>query len=254
MFESGSRTRSGLLIWMSHPCWPTMVWQTYDYYLDPTAAYFGVKKACEPLHIQLNALSDSVEVVNLFAGDRPALTATATLYDVATAKALWTKRSKLSSSDDSTTPVIKVTAPSLASAENSHNNKVYLLRLQLKDKSGLVSQNDYFIGSDEGNYAAIATLPQPTLKQSVRLSDMSVKGNSADNRRCAEVTVSNTGRTLAPFLRLNLKGEDGEQLLPVIYSDNYFSLLPGESRTITVQWNADDARHQQPVIEVTSLN
>ena len=254
MFESGSRTRSGLLIWMSHPCWPTMVWQTYDYYLDPTAAYFGVKKACEPLHIQLNALTDSVEVVNLFAGDRPALTATATLYDVATAKALWTKRSKLSSSDDSTTPVIKVTAPSLASAENSHNNKVYLLRLQLKDKSGLVSQNDYFIGSDEGNYAAIATLPQPTLKQSVRLSDMSVKGNSADNRCSAEVTVSNSGRTLAPFLRLNLKGEDGDQLLPVIYSDNYFSLLPGESRTVTVQWNADDARHQQPVIEVTSLN
>ena len=257
MFESGSRTRSGLLIWMSHPCWPTMVWQTYDYYLDPTAAYFGVKKACEPLHIQLNALTDSVEVVNLFAGDRTALTATATLYDVATAKALWTKRSKLSSSDDSTTPVFKVVVQGTAATKDAPdiNNKVYLLRLQLKDKSGVVSQNDYFIGSEEGNYAAIATLPQPTLSQSVRLSDMPGKENSAHNNRCsAEVTVSNSGRTLAPFLRLNLKGEDGDQLLPVIYSDNYFSLLPGESRTVTVQWNADDARHQQPVIEVTSLN
>ena len=240
MFESGSKTRSGLLIWMSHPCWPSMVWQTYDYYLDPTAAYFGVKKACEPLHIQWNVLTDSIEVVNLFAGDRSGLTATATLYDVATGKRLWTRQSKVNSIDDSTVPVLKATV------DHSNINKVYLLRLQLKDKSGMVSQNDYFIGSEEGNYSAINDLPKPALTQSM-------KTVATSDGYKAEVTITNSGKTLAPFLRLNLKGEDGEQILPVIYSDNYFSLLPGERRVVTVEWKREDSRGQQPVVEITPL-
>ena len=65
----------GLLIWMSHPSWPSFVWQTYDYYLEPTAGYFGAKKACEPLHIQWNPVTDNVEVVNYSAGDARGLTA-----------------------------------------------------------------------------------------------------------------------------------------------------------------------------------
>src|SRR5450755_1761649 len=55
--------------WMSHPTWPSFVWQTYDYYFDPTAAYFGSKKGSEPLHIQWNPLTDNVEVVNYSAGN-----------------------------------------------------------------------------------------------------------------------------------------------------------------------------------------
>jgi hypothetical protein len=66
IFEAQSKNRMGILLWMSHPCWPSFVWQTYDYYFDPTAAYFGSKKGSEPLHIQWNALTDNIEVVNYF--------------------------------------------------------------------------------------------------------------------------------------------------------------------------------------------
>ena len=69
MFEAQSKNRMGLLIWMSHSCWPSFVWQTYDYYFEPTAAYFGAKKASEPLHIQWNPATDNVEVVNYSGGD-----------------------------------------------------------------------------------------------------------------------------------------------------------------------------------------
>ena len=69
MFEAQSKNRMGLLIWMSHPCWPSFVWQTYDYYFEPTAAYFGAKKASEPLHIQWNPATDIVEVVNYSGGE-----------------------------------------------------------------------------------------------------------------------------------------------------------------------------------------
>jgi hypothetical protein len=64
MFESRSLNRKGLLLWMSHPAWPSMTWQTYDWYFEPTAAYFGCKKASEPIHIQWNPSDDSIEVVN----------------------------------------------------------------------------------------------------------------------------------------------------------------------------------------------
>ena len=75
LFESRSQNRKGLLMWMSHSCWPSMVWQTYDYYFEPTAAYFAIKKASEPLHIQWNPATDEVEVVNYSAGTHKGLTA-----------------------------------------------------------------------------------------------------------------------------------------------------------------------------------
>ncbi|MFR6634907.1 MAG: hypothetical protein ACLUQ6_09050 [Alistipes onderdonkii] len=43
---------TGIMTWMSQPAYPSLVWQTYDYYLDPTGAYWGIRKACEPVHIQ----------------------------------------------------------------------------------------------------------------------------------------------------------------------------------------------------------
>ena len=70
MYEAQSRNRMGLLIWMSHPAWPSLVWQTYDYFFEPTAAYFGAKKASEPLHIQWNPTTEAVEVVNYNGGRR----------------------------------------------------------------------------------------------------------------------------------------------------------------------------------------
>ena len=73
---------AGLLIWMSHPAYPSFVWQTYDYYYDPTGAYWGAKKACEPLHIQWNASNNSIKVINTTAKDLKGAIATATIYDL----------------------------------------------------------------------------------------------------------------------------------------------------------------------------
>ena len=63
-----------------------------------------------------------------------------------------------------------------------------------------------------------------------------------------------TGKTIAPFLRLNLKNADGMQILPAVYSDNYFNLLPGERRTVTITWKRSDGDTAKPVIEITPLN
>lgn len=73
---------AGLLIWMSHPAYPSFVWQTYDYYYDPTGAYWGAKKACEHLHLQWNASNNSIKAVNTTAKDLKGAYAQATLYNL----------------------------------------------------------------------------------------------------------------------------------------------------------------------------
>ncbi|MBO5591845.1 MAG: discoidin domain-containing protein [Prevotella sp.] len=237
MYESTSKSRAGLLIWMSHACWPSMVWQTYDYYFEPTAAYFGVKKACEPLHIQYNALTDSIEVVNHSAGNVTGITAIATIFDL-NGKKVRQQKARLNSAEDTTGSWLK-----LSGFQPSAPSDVWFLRLQLMGKNGIVSENLYVMGREENNYRALNTLPSPQLQQTMKVSGTK-----------AVLTVKNTGNTPAPFLRVNLKGADGEQILPVIYSDNYFTLMPGEQKTVTISWKAEDARGQEPVIDITSLN
>ena len=255
MFESTSRTRSGLLIWMSHPCWPSMVWQTYDYYFDPTASYFGTKKACEPLHIQYNALTDSIEIVNAFAGDRSKLTAVATAYDLQ-GRRLWRKSHRLDSRDDTTTPLFALGA-------KARSQDCALLRLELRQGKTTISQNDYYLGNDEGSLAPLLSLPKAKVEQKVSF-------HLSGDLCTATVTLTNRSKTLAPFLRLNLLGTDGQlvlgktfnvypedakgqQILPAIYSDNYITLLPDEQRTITISYRIEDGRGQLPVVELQHL-
>ena len=237
MYESTSKSRMGLIIWMSHACWPSMVWQTYDYYFEPTAAYFGVKKACEPLHIQYNALTDSIEVVNRSAGNVPAMTAIVTIYDL-NGKKVRQQKVRINSNEDTTKAWLK-----LSKLQAQAPSDVWFLRLQLTDKNSIVSENEYVMGREDNNYRALTTLPKPALEQQVKVAGTK-----------AVLTLKNTGKTVAPFLRINLKGTDGEQILPVMYSENYFTLMPGEQKAITIEWKAEDARGQSPVIDITPIN
>ena len=231
MYESGSKDRMGLLIWMSHPCWPSLVWQTYDDYLEPTAAYYGVKHACEPLHVQWNPVTNYVEVVNRSAG-RQQGTAKATIIDL-NGNTLWEQTQGYVCDEDMTLDMMQVEVPEeIAGA--------YLLRLTLIDDKGQMrSMNDY-VNTTEGN--------DRTSLHDLRRAQV----NTAVNGK--SITLYNSGNVPAVMLRLNLKGDDGEQILPVIYSDNYFHLMPGESRTINIEWKAEDARGANPIVEITGTN
>lgn len=73
---------SGVMTWMSQSAYPSLVWQTYDYYYDLTGAYWGVKKACEPLHIQWSAADNSVKVINTTREQYQGLQAEAIVYNM----------------------------------------------------------------------------------------------------------------------------------------------------------------------------
>ncbi|MBR4829407.1 MAG: discoidin domain-containing protein [Muribaculaceae bacterium] len=235
MYEGGNKNAMGLLIWMSHPCWPSMVWQTYDYYLEPTAAYFGVKHACEPLHVQWNPITNQVEVINHSAGHQ-AGTVTATVYDI-NGNLIWSREMPYDLQEDKFFDAMTVEVP-------HHFEDLYFLRLTLTDSEGMqLSQNDYVQRTEGSDRTALHDLRQ---------AQVSTQATSDGTK--ARITLTNEGTVPAVMMRLNLKGDDGEQILPVIYSDNYLHLMPGESRTIEVEWKIEDARGCQPMIEITGTN
>lgn len=241
LFESRSKNRMGLLMWMSHSCWPSMVWQTYDYYLEPTAAYFAIKKASEPLHIQWNPATDEVEVVNYSAGKRNNLTAKVQILNMDGSIA-WEKSATVNSQEDTTEKCISLEYP-------QNLSQVHFIKLWLIENGKVVSDNFYHRSLKENNYQALKELPQVTLDcQSATQQDK--QGNWK-----ATVTLKNPATVPALMIRINVTGDkDGDQFLPILYSDNYFALLPGEQKEISIRWKDVDTRGNAPVITVSGYN
>ncbi len=228
MYEASSRHRMGLLIWMSHSCWPSMSWDCYDYYFEPTAAYFGCKTACEPLHIQYNALTKKAEIVNRGKDSFDNLKALAETYDL-DGKRLSRAEMHVKSAFDSTTELIDVAGD--------------VLRLKLFDGKTLVSENTYILAEDLSSLASTE----------VELAADSVL-TTGDGTRQMSVNLVNKGNRTAYLLRLNLVDGDGNQILPVRYSDNYFHLLPSEKRTVVVSWAEEDQQAEGAGVLLSGLN
>jgi beta-galactosidase/beta-glucuronidase len=220
MFEGRSKFRQGLLLWMSHPAWPSMVWQTYDYYLEPTAAYFGCKKASEPIHIQWNPVFDTVEVVNSNAGNKAGLIAKAQLINM-DGSIQWEKQTTVDCKEDATVRCFKLEFPESLSS-------VHFLKLILTKDEKIISDNFYWRGLEDGNYTALRDLPKVKLNNSSRIK------KSGENW-IITTTLENTSKEPALMLRLKVVGKkSGNRILPVFYSDNYISLMPGEEKVITI--------------------
>ncbi|HKO14432.1 MAG TPA: discoidin domain-containing protein, partial [Acidobacteriaceae bacterium] len=150
MYEGQSKNRMGLLIWMSHPAWPSILWQTYDYFFDTDAGYFGAKKGAEPLHIQWNAATDAVEVVNDSAGDQTGLSARAAVINL-DGSVMWKRAAKLDSKEDSTVAPFSMQYPAGLS-------KTHFIRLELRRGGKVVSSNFYLRGLSENDYTGIRQL------------------------------------------------------------------------------------------------
>ena len=238
MFESRLQDRMGVLIWMSHPCWPALTWATYDYYWEPTAAYFGIRKALEPIHIQYNPAQRTVEVANISVDKPGDMKATAQVLSM-WGNVISEHTADVAVDRDETVSPMRIEVPDSA---------VYFIKLKLEKGGRLVSENFYVEGRDTDNLQALHALPTARIHTESHFAPLS------DNEWKGQVTVANEGDVPALLIRLCLKGEDGQQILPVIYSDNYFSLMPGESRTVDISYDKADARGCRPVVSATPLN
>jgi hypothetical protein len=240
IFEAQSKNRMGILLWMSHPCWPTFVWQTYDYYFDPTAGYFGSKKGSEPLHIQWNSATDAVEVVNYSAGKAPGLTARAEILNL-DGSVKWDKSAAVDSNEDSVVTPIAIEYPKDLSA-------VHFIRLKLQRGASVVSENFYWRGVEEDNYRALQTLPKASLGAMTRVERQG-------SRWILKTEVTNISKYPALMVHLKvIRGKSGDRILPALYSDNYISLMPGEKKIVQTQVEDADTRGESPRIVLEGFN
>jgi hypothetical protein len=223
---------SGVMTWMSQSAYPSFVWQTYDYYYDLTGAYWGVKKACEPVHIQWSYADNSVKVINTTLDRLEGLRAEAIVYQLdGKPAARYGKAAIVDAAPDTATGCFDI--PFSKEGQTSGLSAVHFIRLLLKDRNGrLLSDNFYWRGNRVAGYTALNHLPPARVKYSSVL----VLGNGKGTIR---VTVSNPSAPVAFAIRVQaVRASDGERLLPALMDDNYFTLFKGEHKTVDITFDA----------------
>ena len=83
------------------------------------------------------------------------------------------------------------------------------------------------------DYTQLRQMPAATVRAKARFT-------SGDGTGRATVTLTNPGPSIAFFIRLQVTGKNGDEALPVTWSDNYVSLLPGETRVLTASYRTGD--------------
>jgi exo-1,4-beta-D-glucosaminidase len=262
MFEAYTRnkyTSTGVIQWMLNNAWPSMIWHLYDYYLRPGGGYFGTKKACELLHIQYSYDDRSVIVVNGHYREFKDLRATAKVYNLDMTEKVSNQVTLTAASDSSQRAFVIPEIEGLSST--------YFVKLSLEDSVGrLLSSNFYWLSMraetldwDRSTwyFTPAKTYADFTGLQSLAKVDLSVSalGSRQASESVTHVTLENPSRTLAFFVRLKLtKGRGGEEVLPILWEDNYFSLLPGERKTITARYELKHLQGANPFVEVSGWN
>jgi len=217
---------SGRMLWMTHPSWPSTMWQIYSSDYDTQASFYGVKKACEPVHIQLDLSNHNIDVVNTTTAAAPDLTAVAKIFS-ANSKLLDVQEQKITANVNSVGTAFRLHPEPQMSAG------LVFVELELKDGAGkLLSQNLYWLGSTSQSYRSLNALPQVALSQSAVL-------HKDGSTVLIHVTLRNPAHSIALAAKLTLENaRDGSRILPAYYSDNYVSLLPGESKEIDINYSA----------------
>ena len=210
---------SGVLMWMSHSAWPSTVWQTYSWDYETTGAYFGVKKACEPYHIQMNGHDDAVMAVNTTLHTLCGVLATAKVFSLG-GKLLLEEKAELNLTKNS-----RMTLPFRFMQRLLGEVSPYVIKLRLTQGDRLLSANEYWKTGTCGNFHAFNALPQ------VRLDARSVESGKGHYT----IKVSNPASTAAIGIKIKVSDiNKNEEVLPAYVSDGYFSLLPGETKLITI--------------------
>jgi hypothetical protein len=221
---------SGRLLWMTQPAWPSTMWQILSSDYDTQASFYGVKKACEPLHVQLNLANYRVDIVNTTTTSHTGLSVSAKVYSLANAL-LFQATERKDVDADSTASVLRL------DLDQYLTKGMVLVSLELRDAQGtLVSQNLYWLGARPASYRELNSLASTQLKASATST------TAGDTVKLA-IQLTNPTSVVSLENKLTLLNSgDKQRILPAYYSDNYVSLLPGESRTIEVEYPASAAR------------
>jgi exo-1,4-beta-D-glucosaminidase len=247
MFEAYGRnkyTSTGVIQWMLNNAWPSLIWHLYDYYLVPAGGYFGTKKACEPVHVQYSYDDNSVAVINGTYEPLKGTKVSAKIYSI-DAKEKASRAATLDLAPDSSTKAFDLPKP-------DGQTPTYFLKLELHDAAGkLVSDNFYWLSTKadvldwDGRKDTVYT-PQKEFADLTGLSSLPnakvaiTKTVRVSGRNSMVTVIAENKSTSVAFMvhpRVT-RGKGGDDLTPIFWSDNYFSLLPGEKKSVTARFDS----------------
>jgi exo-1,4-beta-D-glucosaminidase len=263
MYEAYSRnkyTSTGVIQWMLNNSWPSLIWHLYDYYMVPAGGYFGTRKAMEPLHVQYDYDRHAVSVVNSRYDEVKGLKVSARVLNI-DSKEVVSKDAVVDLPADGAVKAFDLPKPDNLST-------TYFLKLQLHDGAGkLVSDNFYWLSTkpdtmdwdkkkgtaytpqkDFGDLSGLNSLPPVKLETSMTT-------RMEAQRSTVRVRVRNTSAGIAFMVHPRLtQGNDGFDIVPVFWDDNYFSLLPGEEKTVEATYDTTSAGGHPPTLKIDGYN
>ncbi|MDP4221812.1 MAG: glycoside hydrolase family 2 TIM barrel-domain containing protein [Bacteroidota bacterium] len=228
---------SGMLIWKNQNPWTALRGFFYDYFLDYTGGYFGYKHGAAPVHIQLNLNDSVVCVVNQTPENLTGITAFASLYDLH-GNLVSEKKDEVSPVAQNVILLNKVVLPKGV-------DEVYFLKLMLKQGDKVVDENLYWLSNKPHSYEKLNSLEKVSVTASI--------GKNANGNNI--IRVENKEKETAFFIRLKIMNAGNELVLPAFFTENYFTLIPGDEKQIELDLSAAGVRDgSRLVIEGWNVN
>jgi hypothetical protein len=232
---------TGVITWMSNPAQPSFVWQLYSHDLEPDSSLFAVRAACEPVHVMLNQADWRVMVVNNRPGAPADLTVRTRVFNL-DGTLQFAHTNALTAAPSAVTGTGEIVPP---------GDQVRFVKLELLDAHDrLLSDNFYWQAATDhpDDFQVLNRLPLVALEVQAMRHDK-------DGKCLLAVSVHNPTQSVALMAHLQLRRADsGRRVLPVFYSDNYLSLPPGETKSLTIEAAASDLAGTAPLLAVDGWN
>jgi beta-galactosidase/beta-glucuronidase len=243
IFESAQhklRSNGGVMLWKLNAAFPSVIWQIYDWYLQPNAGYYFMQRSCDPVHMQLNLNDSLVIVVNR--NHRPVgkLTAEISVYSV-NSELVFSKSVAVSLEPEEVKPALPISGI-LKQAKG-----ISIVLLKLKDAAGTeVSRNTYWLDQKK-DFSAFRQMTQTRVDLKI------LKVTPGRTQSLVMLQLTNPSKQVAFFARLQLM-HGQEEIMPTFWTGNYITLAPGETTTVSLSVPSRCIRALKTDIKVSGLN
>jgi beta-galactosidase/beta-glucuronidase len=211
----------GVMLWKLNAALPSVIWQIYDWYLEPNAGYYTMQNACEPIHIQYNYDNSSIAIINRTHHATGSLTASADIYDINSKLIKSAKVANVGLAQTGVKEVIQLKDALTAT------KGVSFVVLNLTAAAGkTVSHNVYWLSTTD-DFTTLNDMKHAQVQGKV----LKAEKGASENKWTLQFT--NNSNQLAFFVRPQLM-KNGEEVMPSYWTGNYFSLAPHESITVSV--------------------
>jgi exo-1,4-beta-D-glucosaminidase len=254
---------TGLVQWQLNSAWPKMIWQLYDTYLQPNGSFYGVKKACTPLHAIYRYGFDDIYLANEDLDEAKELTVKIRAFDIHS-KEIFAGQWSGNIQSNISKQIFKL-------PEIKNLTPVWFLDLRIYDKNNKEVDNSIYwlsLKKDILDYEAYKKLSWPFYTPTKQFADytaldklpkvkLSYDYQFSKDEKFGKVSlkVKNSSQSIAFFMFLDLINPSARlPILPVYWNDNYVTLLPGEERTYDANYYLSDSDGSKPVLEVRGWN